>query len=80
MHRFYDCVRKGPMAHFVSDFENAYEEATLNADLHLSPSAKSWHCLKGCSLQAYEVKNILSLVGGDVELPMKCSSQRVSLS
>ena len=60
MHRFYDCMRKGLMAHFVADFENFYEDAVINADMALSDSAKSWHFLKGCSLHAHEVKNILT--------------------
>ena len=43
MNMFYGCARKGPMSHYVTNFENLYEEATIDADMILSSSAKSWH-------------------------------------
>ena len=48
MHKFYDCVRKGPMSYYVIDFENLYEDATINVDMLLSNSATRWHRSKEC--------------------------------
>ena len=48
MRKFYDCMRKGPMSYYVTDFENLYEDATINVDMLLSNSATRWHRSKEC--------------------------------
>ena len=41
MQRFYDLFRKGPMSYYIADFENAYGDASVNADLMVNDSAKA---------------------------------------